>query len=144
MVFIYVSRRLPNGEFVKSYGELIEYLLNKSPDIHALQMDFEGKNIMLYYLGDRDPLSDPEQSLSHVCKGKATPDMWWELSSSVKKGKNKTGKSALSREARELKAKKHRDANRHDSKFVMRKAPTSFENADDFSLGFFGGDEEEF
>lgn len=36
---------------MKRYGELIEYLLNKSPDIHALQMDFEGKNIMLYYLG---------------------------------------------------------------------------------------------
>jgi hypothetical protein len=46
-----ICRRLPNGDFVKRYGELIEFLLEKSPEIHPLQMDFEGKNIMLYYLG---------------------------------------------------------------------------------------------
>jgi hypothetical protein len=137
---MHLFRRLPNGEFVKRYGELIEYLLNKSPEIHPLQMDFEGKNIMLYYLGDRAPLSDPEQPLSHVCKGVASPEMWWELSSSVKKGKLKKDADAnnASREAREIKAKKHRDANRHDSKFVMNKTPSSFEMSDEFNLGFFG------
>lgn len=137
-LFVRCSRRLPNGEYVKSYGELIEYLLNKSQDIHPLQMDFEGKNIMLYYLGGRAPLSDPQQALTHVCKGVATPEMWWELSNSVKKGGK--GKKSESRAARELKAQKHRDANRHDSKFVMKKAPTSFEMSDDFNLGFFEGD----
>jgi hypothetical protein len=50
-VVLFLHRRLPNGDYVKRYGELIEYLLNKSPDIHPVQMDFEGKNIMLYYLG---------------------------------------------------------------------------------------------
>ena len=46
------NSRRSDGGLVKSYGDFIEYLLRKSPEIHALQMDFEGKNIMLYFLGD--------------------------------------------------------------------------------------------
>lgn len=99
---------------------------------------------MLYVLhvsGDRTPLTDPTASLSHVCKGVATPDMWWNLSGSGKKNKTKKDEGNC-KEARAAKAKKHRDANRHDATLVMKKAPSSFEMSDEFNLSLFGEDDE--
>jgi hypothetical protein len=70
-----------SGGYVKSYGEFVEYLLRKDPGIVPLQMDFEGKNILLYHLGGRLPLADPAQVMPHICQGVAMPEMWWALSS---------------------------------------------------------------
>lgn len=75
---------------MKKYAELIEYLMAKDANINALEMDFEGKNIMLYHLGtDRDslskrqytiPLRDPSLPAELMCRGVATPEHWWNLS----------------------------------------------------------------
>lgn len=66
---------------MKSYGEFVEYLLRKDPGIIPLQMDFEGKNILLYHMGGREPLGDPALAMPHICKGSAVSEMWWALSS---------------------------------------------------------------
>jgi hypothetical protein len=88
------TRKLPNGDPVKKYGELIEYLMAKHEDIKALEMDFEGKNVLLYYLGDgreridangepfQIPRRDPGLKKDLMCRGKATKETWWNLSSS--------------------------------------------------------------
>jgi hypothetical protein len=70
------------GGYVRRYGELIEYLLRKDPSIKALEMDFEGKNILLYSLGGLVPLRDPAERVPHICKGPATSEHWWRLSRS--------------------------------------------------------------
>lgn len=36
---------------MKTYAELIEHLLSKSSDIIPIELDFEGKNVMLFYPG---------------------------------------------------------------------------------------------
>ncbi len=87
-VYVCVCRRLSNGNPVTSYGELIEYLMAKSPHIRAVEMDFEGKNIMLYYLGEREnhtagiPLDSYHPQ---IVRGVVVPDMWWALSTNLKK-----------------------------------------------------------
>lgn len=68
------------GGYVRRYGELIEYLLRKDSSIKALEMDFEGKNIMLYSLGNCIPLRDPTEVIPHICKGTAQSEHWWRLS----------------------------------------------------------------
>lgn len=53
-------RRHPTtGDAVREYGDFIEYLLGKSAEVRVVEMDFEGKNILLYYLGACVPLSPP-------------------------------------------------------------------------------------
>lgn len=45
----------------------------------VVEMDFEGKNLMIFYLGDRVPLCDPFTVMPHVSKGRAQPEHWWGL-----------------------------------------------------------------
>lgn len=68
---------------MRVYGELIEYLMEKHGDIKALVMDFEGKNVMLYWLADRTPLQCPEDVIPHLTLGLATPAHWWALSNNA-------------------------------------------------------------
>lgn len=68
--------------------------MSKNSDIHALEMDFEGKNVLLYHLGDPTklslsgkgefnlPLREPSLCKDLMCRGAATPETWWNLSSS--------------------------------------------------------------
>jgi hypothetical protein len=80
---------------VKKYGELVEYLLdtlsqclpcsdaagqNVYPRFGVVEMDFEGKNLLVYYLGDRTPLSDPFKPELHVVRGQAQARHWEALS----------------------------------------------------------------
>lgn len=65
---------------MRRYGEFIEYLLRKDPNIKAVEMDFEGKNILLYSLGGLQPLRDPAEVVPHICRGPATSEHWWRLS----------------------------------------------------------------
>jgi hypothetical protein len=75
---------------VRRYGELIEYLLHKDPSIHAIQMDFEGKNILLYSLGKVVlPQSEPAEVVPHICKGPAEAQHWWRLSNNEQQIKGK-------------------------------------------------------
>ena len=69
-------RKLRNGLQVRLYGDLIEYLLDKHEDIHALEMDFEGKNVMLYYLAGQIPLNDPNEVIAHLSKGPIDFSSW--------------------------------------------------------------------
>lgn len=68
------------GRPVRIYGELIEYLMEKHKDIKALVMDFEGKNVMLYWLAGKTPLECPEDIIPHSTLGVAAPAHWWALS----------------------------------------------------------------
>jgi hypothetical protein len=77
-------RKLLNGNLVREYAELIEYLLEKDPRINALELDFEGKNILLYFLADRVPLNDPASVIPQISKGIATKEKWWALSRQTK------------------------------------------------------------
>lgn len=82
------KRRHPDtGGPVKEFGHFIEYLVSLDPEgkIAAVQLDFDGKNIMLYYLADRVPETDPELSEVHVCRGTANSDVWWSISRQSKK-----------------------------------------------------------
>ena len=74
---------------MRQYGDFIEYLMAKGEGgiIRAVEMDFEGKNVMLYYLGDGGgvgggvtPKSVPEAFRRHVVRGPATAATWWALS----------------------------------------------------------------
>lgn len=69
---------------VRVYGELVEYLLEKHPAIRALEMDFDGKNVLLYYLAGIDPLVNPEEPIENISKGAATAAIWWRLSKQQK------------------------------------------------------------
>eukprot|EP01147_Barroeca_monosierra_P008614 gene8614-1027_t len=42
------TRKLPDGRFVRSYLQLVEYLQGLSPGINRTSLPFEGKNICLY------------------------------------------------------------------------------------------------
>jgi len=75
-------RTAADGHLVRSYGEFIEYLLAKDPRIGAVEMDFDGKNVMLYFLADVAPLTPPGAVAAHICRGPATPASWWKLSTS--------------------------------------------------------------
>ena len=86
-------------------------------------------------IGERTPLSNPNEAHPHICKGIATAEMWWELSSSIK-----TSNSRCS-QCEGIKPRKVKDGTRHDSSFVMKKNADSFDMSNDFSLSFF--DEEE-
>eukprot|EP00597_Dinobryon_sp_UTEXLB2267_P001362 CAMPEP_0170063494 /NCGR_PEP_ID=MMETSP0019_2-20121128/4338_1 /TAXON_ID=98059 /ORGANISM="Dinobryon sp., Strain UTEXLB2267" /LENGTH=320 /DNA_ID=CAMNT_0010269933 /DNA_START=252 /DNA_END=1216 /DNA_ORIENTATION=- len=44
------KRQLKDGKSVTSYGDLISYLMEKHSDIQAVEMDFEGRNVLLYFL----------------------------------------------------------------------------------------------
>ena len=77
---IFLQSSWYTGRPVKVYGELIEYLMEKNEDIKALVMDFEGKNIMLYWLAGRTPAQNPEDVIPQFTLGVATPAHWWALS----------------------------------------------------------------
>jgi len=74
------KRHLKDKRQVRVYGELIEYLMEKDPGIRALSMDFDGKNVLLYHLGQESPINDPELPATNICSSVATPDVWWRLS----------------------------------------------------------------
>ena len=104
MSILEFNRKLPNGQPVRKYGELIEYLLAKDKGIKALEMDFEGKNVLLYHLGNSTinstcgiqnyellqqlPLRDPGLKKDLMCRGEAVPAVWWKLSSSSAAGRS--------------------------------------------------------
>lgn len=74
-------RKLPNGDLVRKYGDLIEYLMAKDANIMAIEMDFEGKNVLLYHLGADHggftvPLRDPVLPRDLMCRGEATSSLW--------------------------------------------------------------------
>jgi len=77
------KRKLKDGRHVKVYGDLIEYILEMDSEISALEMDFEGKNVMLYYLGAAAPLADPMEPIAHISRGVATAETWWRLSKNM-------------------------------------------------------------
>jgi hypothetical protein len=56
---MFPSRRHPSGRVVSDYADLVEYLLSKNDSIRALELDFEGKNVLLYYLAETLPLRQP-------------------------------------------------------------------------------------
>jgi hypothetical protein len=40
-------------------------------NIGIVEMDFEGKNLLIFSLGSRIPLSDPYEPVQHITKGRA-------------------------------------------------------------------------
>jgi len=48
---LFPGRCLKDGRPVKSYNELVEYLMEKNPAIRCKTLGFEGRNKVLYYLG---------------------------------------------------------------------------------------------
>ena len=77
--------RAHEGRSVKSYSDLIEYLLTKSPHIHAVQLDFDGRNVLLHYappptVGADEAtvrfLVSPAEPEMKVVRGVATKELW--------------------------------------------------------------------
>lgn len=53
-------RRLPSGRPVSEYADLVEFLLAKDPEtVRAVELDFEGKNVLVYSLGLREAVVQP-------------------------------------------------------------------------------------
>jgi len=64
------KRRSRTNEPVTSYEDLVLYLLSLSPLVKATQLDFEGKNVLIYYLPDHlQPVRDPSTKEPLICKG---------------------------------------------------------------------------
>jgi hypothetical protein len=42
------KRRLENGSPVQSYDQLIQFIMQKDPSIKSTELNFQGKNILLY------------------------------------------------------------------------------------------------
>lgn len=81
----FLHRRHPvTGHEVSDYGSFIEYLMHKSSQIEALELDFEGKNVLLYFLAGRPVLSAPETQRHHIVKGVASAEHWRALSLNTK------------------------------------------------------------
>jgi len=72
----------PKGGHVRAYGEFIDYLLAKDTGIKAVELDFEGKNILLYHLGRGGviPLVDPQKKRHTIVKGPCDEKVWWAMS----------------------------------------------------------------
>ncbi len=49
-----------------------------------VEMDFEGKNLMIFYLADRKSHVDPYEPQPHVTRGPATSKHWWALTEGYK------------------------------------------------------------
>jgi hypothetical protein len=64
-------RQNTDGSAVKTYEEFISYLCRKNEKIEAVEMDFGGRNILLYYLADIRPLSNPEEAIPRIVRGPA-------------------------------------------------------------------------
>ena len=87
-------RKKKDGTPVRKYGDLIEYLLSKLSycmncqqikgdltysTFGIVEMDFDGKNLLIYYLADQQPLSDPYGVIEHIARGPAKSEHWWKL-----------------------------------------------------------------
>jgi hypothetical protein len=60
---------------VSRFEDFIEYLMMKDAGkIHAIRLDFDGKNIMLFHLGGRQPLADPFEVVPHRSLGRYVPE----------------------------------------------------------------------
>lgn len=118
-------RRTAAGTPVRKYGELVEYLLGKlsvcvlcsdpaasstSTDTSScdyippslaqfgiVEMDFEGKNLLIFYTAGRPLLADPYAVQAHVSRGPAQLKHWWALSDTSIKDRD----NSLSREVTE-------------------------------------------
>jgi hypothetical protein len=64
------DRKDAEGKRIKKYSDFIEYLLSKHSEIKILQLDFEGRNILLYFLAEFQPLKSVEELLlmPKICK----------------------------------------------------------------------------
>jgi hypothetical protein len=54
---------------IRSYDEFISYLMSLHSEIKGVELDFDGKNILLYYLGDVTPLNDPTIAIPMITRG---------------------------------------------------------------------------
>ena len=90
------KRKAMDGSAVRCYGEFIEFLLAKDPNIQTAELDFEGKNILLYHLGGRVPLKAPEEAELHVVRGPSDQTHWWSLS--TRKKEDKSSRRAVARQ----------------------------------------------
>ena len=79
--------RICNGKLVTTYAEFVQYLINKAPmDIHAVEMSFEGKCVLLYYIPThlRSLITyDPAMPLKYITKGLATTDRIRHISDGI-------------------------------------------------------------
>ncbi len=71
-----MHRFTSSGTHVRTYPELIEYLLTKSNQIHAVELDFDGRNVLLYSLGNVIQKADPIENEPKVTRGLATTEIW--------------------------------------------------------------------
>lgn len=46
----------------------------------VVEMDFEGKNLLIFYTAGRPLLSDPYAAQTHISRGPARAEQWWALS----------------------------------------------------------------
>lgn len=46
---LFQQRRLPNGQAVRNYEQLCEWILNKHPDVKEIQLPFRGRNRIFYW-----------------------------------------------------------------------------------------------
>ncbi|OQS07305.1 hypothetical protein THRCLA_00686 [Thraustotheca clavata] len=46
------DRRTTNGEVVKTYNDLVDYLMNKHPNMQSHFLPFDGRNRVIYYMGN--------------------------------------------------------------------------------------------
>lgn len=54
---------------IRTYNEFITYLMSLHSDIKGVELDFDGKNILLYFLGDITPLNDPTVAIPMIARG---------------------------------------------------------------------------
>eukprot|EP01038_Epipyxis_sp_PR26KG_P009435 gene9435-12714_t len=71
------KRKTSDGMSVKVYKDFIDYLIAKSDSIKAVQMDFEGRNILLYSIPSYVPIGiQPDTIMPLICKGIANYENW--------------------------------------------------------------------
>jgi hypothetical protein len=48
---LFPGRRAPDGQAVRSYAQFLDYLQAKSPSIQRKELDFVGRNVVLWHCG---------------------------------------------------------------------------------------------
>lgn len=81
---------------MRTYADLIEHLIRKNELLQAIEMDFEGKNILLYYPGVSRSMTlsatgsstafaeqmqrNPSTAVYKMTRGPATKEIWTAIS----------------------------------------------------------------